>query len=176
MLRLGQHAVLLAGAPFQHDDGGVVLELVGLVDQQPAHQAPHHLRGRIPGGDGGGDEVGQPLLAEELPVRGAGLGDAVGVEQQAVAGLQPGLAVIGLGLLQAQRPVGWAGRRSDEGRSAQDQWCGMPGVDPAQPPAVQVQASEDGSGELAGAELSGDRRVTCWAISGRSSRVRRAWR
>ncbi len=55
--------MLLAGAPFQNDDGGVVLELVSLVDEQAAHEAPHHLRGRIAGGDGGGDEVGQPLLA-----------------------------------------------------------------------------------------------------------------
>ena len=33
-------------------------------------------------------EIGQPVLTEELAVRVAGLEDAVGVEQQPVAGLE----------------------------------------------------------------------------------------
>src|SRR4051794_36724952 len=115
-----------------------------------AHEAPHHFGGRIAGGDGGGDEVGQALLAEELLARGAGFGDAVGVEQQAVTGLQAGFAGVGFGVLQAQWPVGWAGRRLHEEGAPQDQRGGVPGGDPAQPGGVPIEAGGGGGGGLGG--------------------------
>ena len=102
----GEDPALSAGEPFQDHDAGVVLELVGLVGEDVPHEAADCLGRGVAGGGGRADEVGQPLLAEELPLGGTGLGDAVGVEHQAVAGLQAGLTGGRLGLLQAQRPAG----------------------------------------------------------------------
>ena len=75
---LQRQPLFLAGEPLQDHDARVVLELVGLVVENAAHQPPHGLWRRILGGGGGADEVGQPPLTEELAVGRAGLGDAVG--------------------------------------------------------------------------------------------------
>jgi hypothetical protein len=57
------------GAPFEDDDAGVALQLAGLVAEDVPHQSPDRLGCGISGRGGGADEVGQPLLAEELPLR-----------------------------------------------------------------------------------------------------------
>jgi len=51
--------VFLAGAPFQDDDAGVVLELVGLVGKHMAHEAPGG--DPVEGGAGGGGEDGPAM-------------------------------------------------------------------------------------------------------------------
>jgi hypothetical protein len=58
--------VFLAGEPFQDDDAGVVLELVDLVSDASAHEAPHGFGGRVAHGCGGGGEVGKASFAEVL--------------------------------------------------------------------------------------------------------------
>src|SRR3954447_2039139 len=97
---LRQPRLLAVAAPLEDDNAGVVLELVGLMSQHPTQQPADGLRSRLAIGHGGLDEVGEPVLAEELPGRGPGLHDAVGVEQQAIAGLEAGLAVGRLAVLQ----------------------------------------------------------------------------
>ncbi len=69
--RLNRRFPLLAGAPLQCDDAGVVLKLVGLMRQDLQHEAPKCLGRREASACGADDEVGQPLLAKELPGRGA---------------------------------------------------------------------------------------------------------
>ena len=123
------------------------------------HEAADRLGCGVAGRGGDADEVRQPLLAEELPVGRAGLGDAVGVEHQAVAGLQPGLAADRPVVLQTQWAAGWAVRRPHQRRATHDEGFGVAGVDPQQPPGVDVQAGEHRGGELTGAELGGDRGV-----------------
>ena len=61
---LRRQFVLLAGEPFQDDDAGVVLELVDLVSDASAHEAPHGFGGGVADGCGGGDEVGEASFAE----------------------------------------------------------------------------------------------------------------
>jgi hypothetical protein len=53
--------------------------LTGLVVENAPHEAADGLGRAVVGC--GADEVREPLFAEEFPVRGAGLGDAVGAEQ-----------------------------------------------------------------------------------------------
>jgi len=50
-----------AGTPLQDHDAGVVLELVCLMVEDVAHQAPHGFRYGVARRDGGADEVGEPL-------------------------------------------------------------------------------------------------------------------
>src|SRR4051794_33801802 len=65
---LRQRLLLAVAAPLEYDDAGVVLQLVGLMGQDAAQQPGGGFGGRLANSDGGLDEVGQPVLAEEPPV------------------------------------------------------------------------------------------------------------
>jgi hypothetical protein len=94
--------------PFEHQDGGVVGEAAVLVGHDFVDQAPERLGRGLARGDGADDEVGEAVLAEARPVPRLGLGDAVGVEQDPVAGLQldgvdpPRVPAGAVGLQQAE--------------------------------------------------------------------------
>src|SRR3954452_15081154 len=76
------------GAPFDEGGGGVVLKVAVLVGEDGVDEATHGLGGGEPVGEGVVDEVAEPFGAEVLTCFGARFGDAVGVQQDAVAGLQ----------------------------------------------------------------------------------------
>src|SRR4051794_7555341 len=141
-----------------------------------AHEAPHHFGGRIAGGDGGGDEVGQALLAEELPVRGAGFGDAVGVEQQAVPGLQAGFAAVGFGVLQAQRPVGGQGGGRTRKEPRRISGAGCPALIQRSRPVSRSRRARTAVANWLAPNWPAMVSLTSRAISGRSAMLRRAWR
>ncbi len=83
-------------------------ELVGLVGEEVAHHATDRLRSGVAACHRGVDEVGEPLVAEELTPRGTGLGDAVGVEHETVPGFQAGRPVPrGGGVWRGHRRVGY---------------------------------------------------------------------
>src|SRR3954451_1048397 len=64
-------------APFGEQDGGVVLQPVVLVVEDGVNEPSHGLGRRQLVGEGLGGEVDEPVNAELLTCRVAGLGDAV---------------------------------------------------------------------------------------------------
>jgi len=78
-----------AALPLDEHGGGIVAEVADLVVEDRVHQPAHGLGGRVSGRVFAGDEVGEPVEAEELPFPGAGLGYSVGEQQEPVTALQP---------------------------------------------------------------------------------------
>lgn len=76
--------------PFSEEEGRVVVQALVLVHQDLLDQTAQGLGRGEPVGQGTYDSVGQTLFAEQLTGGGAGVGDAVGEQQQPVAGLQLG--------------------------------------------------------------------------------------
>ena len=76
------------GPPFDQDRGGVVLKILVLMGQDRVYQPAQSLRRGNLVGQRSGDELDQAVAAEELTGVGAGLDDAVGVEQDLIARLQ----------------------------------------------------------------------------------------
>src|SRR3954452_5182832 len=74
--------------PLAQQDGGVVTEVAVVMLEHGPHQTAQGFRGRKTVGLVAKDEVDETVTAELTPFRVTGLDDAVGVEQQLVAGLQ----------------------------------------------------------------------------------------
>src|SRR4051794_15369035 len=74
--------------PLAQQDGGVVTEVAVVMLEHGPHQTAQGFRGRKTVGLVAEDEVDETVTAELTPFRVTGLDDAVGVEQQLVAGLQ----------------------------------------------------------------------------------------
>src|SRR3954469_4515921 len=88
--RVRRHRLLAVAAPAEDHDDRVVLKRIALVSQEAAQQPANGSRSRYAVGEGRLHEVGQPVLAEELP-GGSGLDDAVGriVEATSIARVGP---------------------------------------------------------------------------------------
>ena len=82
----GEQVPARVGRPVDQDQGGVVLESSALVGEDGGGEPAQCFGCRQPGEFGATGQVDQAVLAEELAVGVAGLGDAVGVQQQPVAG------------------------------------------------------------------------------------------
>ena len=106
-------------------------------------------------------ELDQLVLAEEHPVLVAGLGDPVGVDEQAVTGFELLLRRL-LPALRSGDAEGGAVRALEplDDVPAPDQQRGhVPGVEVREGARDGVEAREEGGGELAGSRLRVDERV-----------------
>jgi len=76
------------GGPLDEDERGVVLQPALLVVEHGGGEPAQRLRGRDARSGGVFGELDQLVFAEEHPVLVAGLGDPVGVDEQAVTGFE----------------------------------------------------------------------------------------
>jgi hypothetical protein len=150
--RLQLQVRFVPGLPFQNHDARVVLELVGLMGEDVAHQLPDGLGGWFAGGHGGADEVGQQLLAEELSGRGA----ASVTPSVYSSSRSPGSGRVShqAGLVSCRPSGRLGGQRGGWTREVPRRMSGS-GVrlDPPEPAGVDVEAGDHGGGELASGEL-----------------------
>lgn len=84
--------------PFDQHDGGVVAALPLLVVHEVVDEAAQGFCGVVACCHRTDDGVGETLLTEEIAVGCARFGDAVGVEQDAVAGLEANAVLGGRGV------------------------------------------------------------------------------
>ena len=102
------------------------------------------------------EEVDEPVEAEHRPSGVAGLGDAVGVEDDGVLGLEPLLLHLAFAAAQPEGQPSGAGEGLDHSAAAQHQRMRMPRGQIAQPAGVQVELGEDPGGEPLPAEPLGE--------------------
>ena len=121
-----------------------------LVGEEGSAHAPHRLRGREVLGHRAGEEVDEPVDAEQVTHGRARLGDAVGVEQHLVTGFElvgaHGVAVVGVAEPEPEGQAGVDVQAADELPLAQQQRFRMTGVDPGQVAGTGVELGEDGGG------------------------------
>ena len=104
------------------------------------------LRQRQPLGRGAFDRVDQALHGEEAALRVAGLGDAVGVDDDDVARLQPLLTQGRAREVESQQWAPALVEGLDDLAAPEEQRSGMAGDEVAQPARVQVELPEHTGG------------------------------
>jgi len=127
--------------------GGVVAQVAGLVVDDCADQAADEFFGGLAAGGFPLGKVGQPLQAEQLPVRRAGLDHPVGVQQHRVAGLQVHAGGLGSGGAEPERQRRVTAQLGDHFPAAQQQRRRMPGARPFQPPRGGSEPGDDAGDE-----------------------------
>ena len=112
-----------------------------------AHQASQQFLGWLLAGRFPLQQVGQPGQPEQLTVRRAGVGHAVGVEQHGVVRLQVVRTHRRRAHPEPERRGRLAVQFSDNLPVAQQQRPGMPGTRPLEPSGAQRERGDDARGE-----------------------------
>ncbi len=133
--------------PFAEQDGGVVLEVAVVVLQNGVDEAAQGFGDGQAVGVVADEKVDEPGQAEFLVSGPSGFGDAVGVEHDAVAGLQLVAAqVSGETEGGAHGVGGWTVQEGTPATTTDDDWRVMAAVDPRQDPGPGVEVGEDTGG------------------------------